>query len=308
MIDILMAVYNGERYLAQQIDSILAQTYEDWRLIICDDLSKDNSFKIISDYASKYPEKIKVYKNDIPTGSAQGNFMGMLKYADAEYVMFSDQDDFWLPEKLEITMNRMVELEKEEKGIPVLVHSQLFIADSDLNITHNSFTEFQGLKPSHTSLNRLLVQNNVTGCTIMINKALFELIRGVPSDKMLMHDWWFAITASAFGKIGFIDQPLIKYRQHGGNQLGASNNRSLKKAVQILRERSKSEKRISVTYSQAESFLDFYRDALSEECRVILERYVSIPEKSKLSRIATLIKYKYLKQNFMTAVGQLMFC
>ena len=106
MVDILMAVYNGEKFVAEQIDSILAQSETDWHLIICDDMSKDRSFEIISGYAQKYPDKISAHQNAVPTGSAQANFMSMLQYAQSEYVMFSDQDDFWEKDKVKLTLAR----------------------------------------------------------------------------------------------------------------------------------------------------------------------------------------------------------
>ena len=307
MIDILLALYNGEKYLAEQLDSILAQTFEDWRLIICDDGSKDRSYEIAQSYAQKYPQKIKLYKNTVPSGSAQANFMGLLRYAEAEYVMFSDHDDVWLPEKIETTLKKMKELESKN-DTPVLVHSQLLIADNEMNVLHNSFTRYQGLNPGHKSLNRLMVQNNVTGCTVMINRKLLEIVKNAPIDEMLMHDWWFALAAAAFGEIGFIETPLIKYRQHGNNQLGAVNNRSIKGAFKIIAERTKTKKRVSMTYTHAESFYKFYKDAISEEKRKCIEDYLLIPQKNKFVRAVKLIKGGYLKQNFMTAVGQLMFC
>ena len=104
MIDILMAVYNGERFLAEQIESIIGQSYSDWHLYICDDGSKDNSVQIMSDYAEKYPNLITVSVNSEPTGSACGNFMRMLSKSESEYVMFSDQDDFWLADKIKLTL------------------------------------------------------------------------------------------------------------------------------------------------------------------------------------------------------------
>ncbi len=308
MIDILLAVYNGEKYLSEQIESILAQTYTDWKLIISDDCSTDKSYEIACEYVEKYPEKIVCYKNTVPTGSAQGNFMSMMKYVTADYVMFSDQDDYWLPEKIEETLKKMKETEQENRNIPVLVHSQLLIADSELNIIHKSFTDYQGLNPKYISLNRLLVQNNVTGCTVMINKPLYKLVKDIPAEKMLMHDWWFALVASSFGRISFIEKPLIKYRQHGGNQLGSVNNRSIKGALKIIAQRGKTKKRVSRTYTQAESFYDIYCDKFSNDVKKGIETYILIPQKSKLKRVYMLFKYKYLKQNFMTAVGQLIFC
>lgn len=308
MVDILMAVYNGEKYVAEQIDSVLAQSETDWHLFICDDMSKDRSFEIISGYGEKYPDKITVRRSTSPTGSAQANFMSMLPLARSEYIMFSDQDDFWEKDKIRLTLAKMRELEAEHGDIPLLVHTELAIADSELNITHSRFTEFQGLDPKANTLNRLAVQNNVTGCTVMINRPLLELVRDIDPKNMLMHDWWFAMAAAAFGKIGFVDTPTIRYRQHGNNQLGAVNNRSLAGAAKIVSQRMKTKKRVSITYTQAKNFLDIYRDILPSDAKKCLELYTDIPRRNKLARIFLLIRYGFLKQNFLTAAGQLVFC
>lgn len=308
MIDILMAVYNGGEFLSEQIDSILAQSAGEWHLYICDDGSSDDSFRIASEYGEKYPDRINAMKNEKPTGSACANFMGMLKNSEADYVMFSDQDDFWHPHKIRLTIEKMKELEGKFPDSPLLVHTELEIADRALNVISPSFTRFQGLAPRCKSLNRLLCQNNITGCTLMMNRALADIIRDAPPEKMLMHDWWAGLAAAAFGHIGFVDKPTIKYRQHGGNQLGAVNNRSLAGAGRIIRDRQRTKDRINMTYRQAEGFYEYYRSMLSEDKRHILEKYIDIPKYSKPVRAARLIKYGFLKQNFMTAAGQLIFC
>ena len=308
MIDILMAVCNGGKYLAEQIDSILAQSEEEWHLYICDDGSSDDSFRIAAEYAEKYPHRITVRRNEKPTGSACANFMGMLKGSEAEYVMFSDQDDFWNPHKIKLTLEKMHELESEYGASPLLVHTELMVADSRLNVTNPSFTRFQGLDPRKKNLNSLLCQNNITGCTLMINKALADIIKDAPAEKMLMHDWWAGLAAAAFGHIGFVDAPTIKYRQHGGNQLGAVNNRSFTGAARIVRDRQCTKDRINMTYRQAEDFYEYYGSLLSEDNRHILEKYIDIPKLPKPVRAARLIKYGFLKQNFPAAAGQLIFC
>lgn len=308
MIDILMAVYNGGDFLAEQIESILGQSVGGWHLYICDDGSKDKSFWIASEYAEKYPDVITVSRNEVPTGSACGNFMGMLRKSSAEYVMFSDQDDFWLPDKIKLTLKKMRELEVMYPASPILVHTELEIVDRELNVTALAFTKFQGLDPEKKSLNRLLCQNNITGCTVMMNRALADIIKDTPAEKMLMHDWWAGLAAAAFGQIGFVDTPTVKYRQHGGNQLGAVNNRSVAGAAMIVKKRLRTKKRVSVTYAQANRFYEYYRPLLNEKSRTVLEKYMDIPFHSKLGRAARLVKYGFLKQNFMTAAGQLIFC
>ncbi len=314
MIDILMAVYNGGEFLCAQIDSIISQDEKDWRLHICDDGSSDGSFERACEYEKRFPGKIRVTGNEVPTGSAKGNFMGMLREASAlrepsaEYVMFSDQDDVWKPEKIRLTLEKMRELEREFPGSPLLVHTDMAVVDRDLNVTAPSFMKFQGLDPRCKSLNRLLCQNNITGCTMMINRALADIVKCAPAEGMLMHDWWAGLAAAAFGHIGFVDEPLNLYRQHGGNQLGAVNNRSVRGANRIVRERLRTKKRVSVTYEQAAKFYEFYRDRLGGESRRILEIYLEIPGLNKPQRVARLVKYGFLKQNFLTAAGQLVFC
>lgn len=308
MIDILMAVYNGEKYLSQQIDSILAQSSRDWHLHICDDGSADRSYEIVLDYAQRYPEQITAQKNETPSGSACANFMGMLKRSQAEYVMFSDQDDFWLPDKVRLTFEKMKQMEQVYGDSPLLVHTEMEIVDSELNRISPSFTRFQRLNPQCNTLNRLLCQNNVTGCTVMINRSLADLVKDAPAGDMLMHDWWIALAAAAFGRIGFVDQPLNRYRQHGGNQLGAVNNGSLTGAARIVKERLRTKKRVSVTFRQAKLFAEYYEDRLFKEAKRILDIYTEIPFCKKAKRIYKLVRYGFLKQNFMAAVGQLIFC
>lgn len=308
MIAILMAVYNGEKYLSEQIDSILAQSEQDWQLFINDDCSSDRSYDIAVNYAEEHPERIIVSRNDSPSGSACANFMGMLGRTDADYAMFCDQDDVWLPDKIKLTLRKMKELEGSYGSTPLLVHTELSVTDSRLSVTAPSFTRFQGLKPRYNSLNRLLCQNNVTGCTVMINRALMSLVRNAPADKMLMHDWWIALAAAAFGHIGFAEEPLIKYRQHGNNQLGAVNNRSLKGIAGFIAKSDRAKERIDATYSQARSFYGFYKDILSPESSAVICSYTDIPSHSKLPRAALLVKNRFLKQNFMSAAGQLIFC
>lgn len=107
MIDILMAVYNGGEFLGEQIDSVITQSFGEWRLYICDDGSSDGSVNIAREYGEKYPERISVRVNAAPTGSAAANFMGMLRESRAEYVMFGDQDDVWREDKVRLMLEKV---------------------------------------------------------------------------------------------------------------------------------------------------------------------------------------------------------
>lgn len=136
--------------------------------------------------------------------------------------MFSDQDDYWYRDKIKVTLEKMKSVQENNCQLPILVHTDLEIVDSDLNTISFSIGKYQGFKFEQESINRLLVGNTVTGCTVMINKILLHMTKGLnDTSKIIMHDWWLALLASEYGKIGFIDESTIKYRQHTDNTIGA---------------------------------------------------------------------------------------
>lgn len=306
MVSILMAVYNGEKYLSQQIESILAQTFSQWKLIICDDCSSDNSFDIIRKYSEMYPDKIFARRNDAPTGSAQANFMSMLKFSDGEYTMFADQDDVWLPDKISLTLNEMRKIEQCEGNIPVLVHTDMTVVDAELNQISHSFMKYCRFNPNKRALNNLIVQNNISGCTMMINRQLLELVEETPPGDIMMHDWWLGLAASAFGKIDYIDKPTSLYRQHTANQLGAIRKtpRYYTNRIKDVFRRSTGTSTVT-TLIQAENFLKHYNEKLSEENRRIVSAYAAFPNVNIFQRWRSLIKYKLWKQNWEGKIAQL---
>jgi glycosyltransferase involved in cell wall biosynthesis len=221
-ISIIIATYNGGRYLAEQIKSIVEQSYKDWHLLIRDDGSSDNTLSVINEYTRQYPDKIKLLTDNDGNIGASQNFLRLLSYADTEYVMFCDQDDKWLPDKIKITLDK-IKVTEEKHGIsnPLLIHTDLKVADENLNVISDSFWKYQQLNPEKgKTLNRLLMQNVITGCTVMINRALREKIKSFP-QQTLMYDWWIALVASAFGNIDYISQATMLYRQHRENIVGA---------------------------------------------------------------------------------------
>ena len=217
MIDILMTVYNGEQYVVPQIESILNQTDSNWKLFIQDDCSTDRTVELIEPYVRRYPERITLLRNEKNSGSAQKNFFSMLPLVEHSYCMFCDHDDVWKPRKVEMTVRRMMELEQANgQDTPLLVHTDLAVADENLKVLSDSMFRSQNLNRKGNRLNNLLVQNNVTGCTMMVNKALVDMVGPAPKHAV-MHDWWMALIAACFGKIGFVRQATILYRQHRAN-------------------------------------------------------------------------------------------
>ncbi|MGI1658555.1 MAG: glycosyltransferase family 2 protein [Desulfitobacterium sp.] len=302
-----MGTYNGEKYIAEQIESILCQTEDNWKLIIQDDCSTDTTASILQKYVANYPHKITFAQREFLSGSAKNNFASMLKFAKSEYIMTCDQDDIWLPNKIELTLNRMHEMEcYYGKDKPLLVHTDLKVVDEKLEVVAESMFNFQSLDSKRDKFNNLLVQNIVTGCTMMFNRPLLNLVNDVPGES-IMHDWWFALVAAAFGKIGFVHEPTILYRQHSFNKVGAKNVKSFLYNLKLLVNREQTKLAIQRTYNQAISFLRLYEKELTEECLKIAKSYISIPNYGKIKRIRMLSEFYFWKTGLMRKCGQILF-
>jgi glycosyltransferase involved in cell wall biosynthesis len=303
-ISIVMTVYNGERYLREQIRSILGQSYKEWQLLIRDDGSGDTSLDVTKEYAQRYPEKIRLITDRDSNIGVSQNFLRLLSYADTDYIMFCDQDDVWLPDKIEITFNKMREI-KEEFGadIPVLIHTDLKVVSKNLNIISDSFWKFQHLAPQKgKSLNRLLVQNVITGCTVMINKTLKDKIKLLP-EQTLMYDWWISLIAAAFGKIGYVPTATILYRQHDNNDVSAKEW-CLRHIINIARLGKGHFKTVlQKTHLQAGAFLDVFRNELTENNIDLLNVYSTLEQQSFFVKRLNLIKYRFFKIGFMRNIG-----
>jgi len=225
-IHILLASFNGSKHISSQISSIINQSYNNINLTIRDDGSSDNTVTTIKEFicnSKKY--NIELIENESFDIGHCKNFSGLCESIltkDLGYFCFSDQDDVWLPEKVSVLQTRMIELETlHGKGTPILIHSDLSVVDEQLNEIAPSFIEYQGLpNPSDHSFPEFLYQNVVTGCACMFNRALLDIAAPIPSHAVV-HDWWFALCAEYFGVVDFINQPLVKYRQHGNNAIGA---------------------------------------------------------------------------------------
>lgn len=222
MVEILLATYNGEKYLNEQLESLKRQTYENWRIIARDDGSTDGTLKILQDFKKNNPGRIEIHVNEGVQHGPMNNFCKLMALSTANYVAFCDQDDVWIPTKLEKTLNRMKQIECSFGVLPILVHTDLMIVDRNLNIMFRSMIRTQKLNYSSTkTIKQLIVQNCVTGCTMMANRSLIQICGTIPKGA-IMHDWWLAIVACAFGKLEFLDESTVYYRQHGSNAVGVT--------------------------------------------------------------------------------------
>jgi glycosyltransferase involved in cell wall biosynthesis len=308
MIEIIMATYNGEKYLSEQIESIIAQTYTDWHLTICDDSSNDGTFKIAKHYADMYPEKINANLNEINSGSAAKNFFRMLMNCrESEYLMFCDQDDVWDKNKIKYTYTVMKDMEKKYgRKMPLLVHTDLRIVDEKLNTISDSMFYTQRLQGTDRTFAAQLTQNCITGCTMMVNRALLRLIKKDP-ENMIMHDWWLGILAAAFGHIGFINMPLISYRQHGKNAEGAKNFRGITNTLSMAQKKLEIKNSLNLTYLQAEDFKKYYYGKLSTDDKSVLYNFIEMQRINKFSKLWNVFCYGYRKTGFNRMLGYLIY-
>lgn len=307
---ICMATYNGAQYLSDQIESILHQTYQNWVLFIRDDGSGDGTQEIISRYAAAYPGKIiQITDDSLSGGSAQRNFASVLSWVTRKhsfrYFMFCDQDDVWLDTKIEKSL-RTLRQEEASCGAPLLVHTDLTVVDRELQVLGTSFFAYRALDPAVTDLRHLLVQNNVTGCTMLWNKALNDLL-DLQGGTMAMHDWWITLTASAFGKILCLREPTILYRQHGENTVGATRVNSVGFILKRLLGNNHVRKTLKMAVHQAQVFLACYENRLSREQISVLRTFSDLYSHGKLVRILTICKGSFLKQGWIQIIGELLF-
>ena len=215
-VDILLATYNGERYLKEQLDSILNQTYKDFNLIISDDCSTNKeTIQILKEYEKK-DERIKVFYQEKNLGS-NSNFEFLLSKVESKYYMFSDQDDIWINDKVKLCIEA-IEREKVD-----LVYTDLQVVDKDLNVIDNSFNKKMGLlskQKKYTDFRLEYLYNCITGCTILARTSLLKDILQLTNNKDILHDYWIGLVTSMKGRIYYLNIPTIKYRQHIDNQVG----------------------------------------------------------------------------------------
>lgn len=300
-----MATYNGEKFIRQQIDSIMDNTCNDFHLYIFDDCSSDDTSNIITEYASRFPQKIFATVFSEPSGCAKNNFFrGMMSVPETyEHYMLCDQDDVWLPDKISKTLSAMKAAQMENPHIPILVHTDLCVVDTHLSTIASSMAAYQKISHHRTSLANILVQNTVTGCTTMMNKELFEMGKN-PPNRCPMHDWWISLIAAAFGKIVYVPTATILYRQHSDNSVGAKKAKGIKFYLGKLRDRKNVKSNYRDTFSQAKSLLDMFGDRLCKGDREMLRDYAQVQSLGKLRKIAVLRKYRLYKNTVQRTVGQ----
>ena len=300
-IAILLASYNGETYIAEQIESLLAQTETGWELFVHDDGSTDRTPEILRRFEAREPDRIHVL-DGLPCGSAKDNFLRMMRDVRAPYVMFCDQDDVWLPEKVELTLGEMKRIEAKH-GVekPLLVFTDLRVTDERLQPIAERLSAYQKLNPGHIKPQELMIQNVVTGCTVMINRALAALaIRPENTAGIIMHDWWCALIGASFGAVSYVDRALVLYRQHGGNSVGAKKLNSPRYLTARIKRQADIKNSLLATRRQAAFLAETFPAA-----DAIFREYGQLGGKRKSERLRFYAKNGIRKSGWQRNLGLL---
>jgi glycosyltransferase involved in cell wall biosynthesis len=226
---VLLPTFNGVNYLGQQLDSILGQTFSNLMIVTRDDGSTDGTAELVQQYQARDPQRFHVVADQWGNLGPAGSFSLLMQYAldhraslglDTVRVLLCDQDDVWQPDKVQRQLAALLALETQWPDQPLLVHSDLVVVDATLQPIADSFLAYHGLDGRRNALRNIVFSNTVTGCTALLNEALLRKALPIPATA-IMHDWWLALVAAAFGQLHFLPEPAVLYRQHGGNTLGA---------------------------------------------------------------------------------------
>lgn len=296
---VLLATYNGGDYLKQQLDSLLNQTFSDFKIVVHDDGSKDSTLEIIDDYIKKYPEKIRLLHGD-SLGSAKANFLWMLSQVEADIYLFCDQDDVWHSTKIAKSLEALAPVEER----PACVFTDMWVTDESLRVISNSFIRYIGRNPANIAYSQILIDNPGAGCTMCFNRLLrdyvIELLPGLNLDNIPMHDALVLSVAALIGKVIPVDEPLVYYRQTGHNTMGATTESEADK-----RNRNIADFKNGSIFAKKKAFIEEARafaaelskgDFIPVDKKNILIRFADIGCKSKFKRMSF-----YKKNNFTRA-------
>lgn len=227
MISIALASYNGEKYISEQIDSILSQTIQDFELIVCDDCSKDSTWSILEEYKAK-DKRIKIYKNEHNLGFKK-NFERAISLCSGDYIAFSDQDDIWMPEHLELLLNHL-------NGCD-LVCGNAMLADIDgnsMNVTCRDTDKIDSIPvEKDDAFFTMLYRPYVQGSTSLAKTDFLKKYLPIPYE-VKFHDQWFGMMASLSNGVSYVSECILKYRMHGNNETEHTKWNSINKIKEVF--------------------------------------------------------------------------
>lgn len=280
MIDILMTTFNGEKFLSTQIDSIILQTFKDWHLFIKDDCSTDRTLTILKDYEKK-DSRITVIDNNEKLGVGR-NFLSLLKYSSAEYIAFCDQDDYWFENKLEIMYDK---ISKYEKVIPTLLVSNCLVWQYPSNSISKNYNFAMP-----QSLNDVFFMGGMQGCLTMFNKSL-KTILDRQYEYVWLHDHYLLLSAITFGRIHYLSQPLMLYRQHNANTTAHFSQKKICELGKKFTQNKFLQKK--ELYKETEEFYKIHNVNMLSEVKKKYFSFLQLKKMSFLRRFIRLLFSKY---------------
>jgi glycosyltransferase involved in cell wall biosynthesis len=301
-IEVLMATWNGSRFLEEQLDSLFSQSFQNFRITVRDDASTDSTLDIVEKYRSRYPKRIVVHRNHTRLGAC-ATFGLLVQHSDASYVAFCDQDDIWRNDKLEISFREMQTVEaKHGANTPVLVFSDMELMEEDRTPINSSLWKIARVNPDRAGLGTMLAQNLVSGCTALANRSLILKGRPIPGDA-IMHDAWLGLVAAAFGILHPLHETTIQYRQHEGNAIGAGRGWKVADALRRLIVDQQFSDEVQSSRRQASSFAVRYANELDDAQRRVLNTWSTSQDLPAIVRHWTLYRNGLRRTHWLNTIG-----
>lgn len=300
VVHILLATYNGEKFLRQQLDSLFNQTYKSFTLLVRDDGSTDNTLKIVEEYNSIFQGKIEIVKDEKKNVGAAQNFGILLAYSNADYIFLCDQDDIWIENKIEISLSKIFALENNQTNSPCVVFSDMKLIDESGALLNESLWKELHLHPDYFTLNRLLIQNIPHGCTMVINKAMRDLAIPVPPE-VILHDHWIALLAASCGKWDYISTPTVLLRNHSQNVTRKKTTVADKliRFTTNLFSKTEYEHFIRIRVRQAKALQQRTSKCIDKKNAEIIENFICLESTAGFTRKKILLANKFFRTSFL---------
>lgn len=283
MVDILMATYNGEAFVEEQVQSIISQTYKEWRLLVHDDGSTDKTMEILHRLA-KEDERVVVIEDGVQRLGVARNFIHLVKQSAAAYCMFCDQDDVWLPHKVEKMVHA---IEQYNQGIPQVVYTNAFLWSPDRGIISDKNT----LTYPTTLRQTLFLNTGIQGAAAIFNRSMCEVIEQ-PLSYYAMHDHVLLLAGICFGEVHYLHESLMYYRQHENNLTGNAPG-SIAKKITLMWQNRNVPLVSREHYNGLKSFYEYFREGVRVDDRQVIEMFLSLPDKNCLVRLWRIVQYRF---------------
>lgn len=295
-VQILLSTWNGERWLPELLDSLEKQTFQDWQLLVRDDGSTDSTLHILVEWGAQHPDKLSDLMTDGVRIGSKHSFSRLVEASTAPCLFFCDQDDIWFPEKVELQHLALRRLAGEYGWeVPLLVHSDLAVVDQHKKLLSASFWESRGFDSAQRK-QAYLLNNVVTGCATAFNRTAAQMAFPLPQAAM-EHDRWLALVCAWFGHVRALPHPLLLYRQHENNQIGAQANASL----------SSLGERIQAWSMQAEVFLHQFGDRLEGDDQRLVSALAELQHLQGWARRQHILRHRLFKPGVVDNLALLLF-